>query len=180
VLDLAKRLDEPLIELRAFMRLVFDHFELGDLVGVDTYRRAYDDCVARLRLPRARWQSSMFRAMLALLQGRMAEHDEAVAEAQRLVDEHGEWLWEAATRVGHSLLASWTRGDLETIERERLAFATFASIPNQSQYPELGAIVHLWLGEEAAARAILTREPVGKMVVDHHLPGSAMWAAELA
>src|SRR5262245_55909879 len=30
------------------------------------------------------------------------------------------------------MIASWIRGDLETIERERLVLATFATIPNQS------------------------------------------------
>lgn len=179
VLELAQRLDEPLIELRSLMRLVFDHFELGDLAGVDTYHRAYDDCVQRLRLPRARWQSSMFRAMLALLQGRMVEHDEAVAETQQLVVEHGDGMW-ATTRIGHSMIASWIRGDLETIERERLAFATFATIPSQSQYPWHRALVHVWLGEESAARAILAEHAIGRLVVDHHLPGSVAWAAELA
>src|SRR5205085_5554609 len=121
-----------------------------DLAGVDTFHRAYDECVARLRLPRARWQSAMLRAMLSLLQGRMTEREEAVAEAQRLADEHGDGMW-ATTRVGHSMIASWIRGDLETIVRERLAFATFATIPNQCEYPWHRAIVHLWLGEEAAA-----------------------------
>jgi hypothetical protein len=178
-LELAQRLDEPLIELRSLMRLVFDHFELGDLVGVETYHRAYDECVARLRLSRARWQSSMFRAMLALLQGRMAEHDEAVAEAQRFAEECGDAMW-ATTRVGHSLTANWTRRDHEMIERERFAFSTFATIPNQTQYPHHAAIVHLWLGEDAAARAILAREPISRLVLDHHLPASLTWTAELA
>jgi hypothetical protein len=121
----------------------------------------------------------MFRAMLALLQGRMAEHDEAVAEAQRLAEDHGEGMW-STTRIGHAMIASWIRGDVETIERERLAFASFASIPNQSEYPWHRALVHLWLGEEAAARAILASHPVGQLIVDHHLPGHLAWAAELA
>src|SRR5439155_411388 len=47
-------------------------------------------------------------------------------------------------------------------------------------YPELAAIVHLWLGEDAAARAIVTRAPIGRMIVEHHLPGAATWGAELA
>lgn len=178
VLELARRLDEPLLELRSLMRLVFDHFEAADLAGVGTYHRAYDECVERLRLSRARWHSSMFHAMLALLQGRFADHEQAVAEAQRLVE--GDAIWDMATRVGHALITSWTRGDLETIARERVAFSTFASIANQTQYPELGAIVHLWLGEDAAARAIVSREPMGKRIVDHHLPGAAAWSAELA
>ena len=179
VLELAKRLDEPLIELRSLMRLVFDHFELGDLAGVDAYHRAYDECVARLRLARARWQSSMFHAMLALLQGRLADHEVAVAEAQRLIDEHADGMW-ATTRVGHALVASWICGDIEAIERERAAFSVFASIPGQTQYPWHISLVHLWLGEEAAARAILAKEPIGRIVRDHHLPGSLGWTAELA
>jgi hypothetical protein len=179
VLELAKRLDEPLIELRSLMRLVFDHFELADLAGVDTYHRAYDECVERLRLPRARWQSAMFRAMLALLQGRVAEHEEAVAETQRLVLEHGEGMW-ATTRIGHAMIASWIHGDLATIDRERLAFASFASIPNQSEYPWHRALVHVWLGEDAAARAILAGHTIARNIVDHHLPASVAWGAELA
>ena len=178
-LELAKRFDEPLIELRSLMRIVFDCFELADLVGVEAHHRAYDECVARLRLPRARWPSSMFRAMLALLQGRMADRHDAIAEAQRLVDEHGDGMW-ATTRVGHALIASWTLGDVETIARERLAFSTFATIPNQTQYPQHGAMVMLWLGDEAAARSVLASYPLGRMVVDHHLPGSVAWTAELA
>jgi hypothetical protein len=38
----------------------------------------------------------------------------------------------------------------------------------------------VWLGEYDAARAILAREPIGKQVLDHHLPGTVAWAAELA
>jgi hypothetical protein len=180
VLELAKRLDEPLFELRSLMRLVFDHFELGDLVSVDTYHRAFDECIARLRLRRVQWHSSMFGAMLALLKGRMAEHDAAVAEAQRLIDEYGDPLWALATRVGHSILVSWTRGDIETIERERLAFSTFASLPNQSHYPEIAAVIHMWLGEADAAREVVVRERIGKLVVDHNLPVAATYTSELA
>lgn len=53
MLALAERFDEPLVALRAHQRLVFDHFELGDLAGIDAHLRAYDALVERVRLPRA-------------------------------------------------------------------------------------------------------------------------------
>ncbi|HUS31613.1 MAG TPA: AAA family ATPase [Kofleriaceae bacterium] len=180
VLELAKRFDDPLVELRSLMRLTFDHFELADLVGVDCYIRAYDECLTRIRWSKAKWHVWMFRAMLAMLHGRFEEQANAFNEAKRLAEEHGDGLWTLATRVGHELLTAWCRGDVETIERERLAFSAFASIPNQTHYPEIGAAVHLWLGEHDAARSVMASHPVGRMVRDHHLPGAFTYTADLA
>src|SRR5688572_13795998 len=51
---LFRSFDEPVLALRAHQRLAFDHFELGDLAGVDTHLHAYDRRDRRARSDRTR------------------------------------------------------------------------------------------------------------------------------
>src|SRR5262249_3111876 len=81
VVELAEaRRDRPR-RLRARLRLVFDHLELGDLAAVDEATRAYEVAVEEFPQARYRWPSLLLEALRALLAGRFAD---AAAHAARV------------------------------------------------------------------------------------------------
>jgi hypothetical protein len=80
--QLAARLGEPSLALRAHARLVFDHLELGDSHSSLAHVQAYTDLAAALARPGALWPAAMFRAMFSLYQGRVADQERALEEAR--------------------------------------------------------------------------------------------------
>ncbi len=180
VLSLAERYDEPLLALRAQQRLTFDHFELGDPTGVDLHHQAYDRLVERVRLPRARWMSSAFRAMRALLHGQFAAHDEAFEDARRLADDAGDRFFAAVLACTHRLPLGLIRNDVDLLRRERATIQR-PFHANGIPYLEISAIIHLRLGEIDELRALLARNPrLVDEVRNHHLPTLGAFMAEIA
>ena len=66
-------------ELQARNWLVLDHFERGDLAAMRPEIDAHEALAERLRLPSYAWWAPMWRATLAILEGRFADA-EAVVE----------------------------------------------------------------------------------------------------
>ncbi len=91
--ELAARLGEPSLALRAHARLMFDHLELGDAGSALGDLQAYEDLAAELARPRARWPGAMFRAMFALYEGRFADQERHLGEA-------GAWMARAGETLG--------------------------------------------------------------------------------
>jgi hypothetical protein len=166
---LAQRLDEPLVELRAHHRLVFDHAELGDLAGVALHHHRYDELVTRLHLPsRARWPSAMMRAMVALAEGRMADHDEAVAEAERLATDAGDMFFRDVVATGHRVCVLNQISDPRTLAGQRKLYATMAAWGRGWVYVEVLAGFDARLGDLDSARGLLSRQHV-EMIRDHRI-----------
>jgi hypothetical protein len=181
VVALAARLEEPLIALRAHQRLVFDHFELGDLASVEAHHYAYDQLVDRVRLPRARWFSAAFRAMRALLVGRLAEHDAAIADARRLAAEAGDGFFDDIGWWCHLLVVARVTGNDALLCREHAEIMQRIMSANGAPYLEISAIIHVRLGELAEARALLARRPgLADEVKGHRLPALGGMLAEVA
>jgi hypothetical protein len=157
-LELAEKFDEPLIALRSHQRIVFDQFQLGDLVAVDTHRRAYDELLARVRLPRARWFSPAFTAMRALLHGHFDEHGRALAEAQRLAAEAGDAFFDNIALPGHLITVARIVGDDEVLRRDRKKMERVWHARGQP-YREVAAMFHARLGELDELRAMLAAYP---------------------
>jgi hypothetical protein len=178
-LALAERFDEPLIALRAHQRLVFDYFELGDLASVDSHHRAYDELVERVRLPRARWPSAAFRAMRLLLQGRFAEHADALAQVRRLATEAGDSFVEDIALWGHLTEVARSLGDDDALREAGRRMGQVMNA-NRRPYLEITAMVHVRVGELAEARALLATLPsLADEVRNHQLPGLGCHMAEV-
>lgn len=177
VLALAKRFDEPLIQLRSHHRLVLDHAELANFRGVDVHRAEYDAMVDRLRLPRARWPSPMFRALVALLAGRFDERAAAVEEARALARDVGDTFFEPHASAGHAFITARLKGDDATLDRNRVAFERFGG---EGRIPEVLVTIHVRLGQLEAARQLATEARIFETSLLHRMPQLATSMAEVA
>src|SRR5262249_11804354 len=149
VRELARRFDEPVIELRANLRLIFDAFELADLPNVDACLHDYDVLAERLRLPKSRWPSAMVRAMKALGQGRLADYELHLAEATRLAADANDGFFSATTMLGHRIMVLRTLGRGDDIARERLELSRFSAIAATFTYHEVTSMLHARAGQLA-------------------------------
>ena len=61
--------------------LAVDLLELGDRVGVDAQMEAFEAGAQRLRQPQFSWQATVWRAMIALMEGRLADAERIAQEA---------------------------------------------------------------------------------------------------
>ena len=180
MLALAERFDEPLLALRAHQRLVFDNFQLGDLAGVAMHHHAYDELLARVRLPRAGWFSSAFDAMRTLLHGDFAAHDAALARARELAAQAGDVFFAEIGSWGHAIGVARVLGDDEALRRGRKRMEVFA-MANLRPYFEIAAVIHVRLGELDEARALLAVHPrLADEVRGHHLTLLGCYMAEVA
>ncbi len=66
-------------ELQARNWLVVDHFERGDIAAVQQEIEAHEKLAERLRLPAYTWWGPMWRATLAILEGRYEEAERLIA-----------------------------------------------------------------------------------------------------
>lgn len=180
VLALAKRFDEPLIELRSHHRLVFDHAELGEHAGFDLHRNLYDALVERLRLPRARWPSVMFRALAALLVGRLDEHAALLVEARKLAHEVGDTFFDNHAAIGHAFVHARVIGDDAYLSRDREAITRFAGQGPIARIPELVAAILVRTGQLDAARQVAIDGGIFEAARLYGLPHLGMCAAEVA
>jgi DNA-binding SARP family transcriptional activator len=60
--------------------LAVDLLELGDRVGVDAQMEAFEAGARRLRQPQFSWQATVWRAMIALMEGRLADAERLAQE----------------------------------------------------------------------------------------------------
>ncbi len=79
LVELAAELGDPERELQGRNWRVLDRFERGDVAGMRVEIEAHERLADRLRLPAYTWWAPMWRATLAILEGRFAE-------AERLID----------------------------------------------------------------------------------------------
>lgn len=177
-LRLSEVLGNPIVSLRSGLRLVFDLLERGDVEGSRAYALAYETQAARLGLPFGSWPAAMLRAMYALLEGRFADEEAALAEARR--SGRGEpGGVPPQCLLAHRLFTLRASGDEEALRRERSALLDYAARSPPPYREMIAALVHLRLGEIDAARAALARTSPAK-VVAHQNVGMGAWAAELA
>ncbi len=79
--DLAKRLGNLELEVRAHVYRLRDRLELGDIRGVDAELAAYERLAQELRQPSFLWHIPLLRGMRALIDGRFADCEALAAEA---------------------------------------------------------------------------------------------------
>jgi hypothetical protein len=79
--DLARRLRAPWYELRATMRLVFDHADLGDVAAVDATIDTFDGLARSFAHPRHQWRVALVRAARAASEGKWGAADRHAEEA---------------------------------------------------------------------------------------------------
>ncbi len=103
MLALAK---EPERELQARNWLVLDHMEGADLDAARDEIDAHAALASHLRLPAYTWWAPMWRATLAILEGRFDEADALVAELARSTHPNGVLYAEI-----QDIQLAWSRGD---------------------------------------------------------------------
>lgn len=81
MLTCALRAQSLELQLHAHAWLVVDLLERGDRAGVDAQIEAFTAGARELRQPLYGWQATIWRAMLALLAGRLAEAEELAGDA---------------------------------------------------------------------------------------------------
>lgn len=121
VIALARRPRDRLRALRARLRLVFDHLELGDLAGFDEATREYVAALEEFPQPRHRWPVLLLQALRALLEGRFADDRRHAAEAEALAARaHDPNLGRALTV--HRLIAARLGGRRDDVRAAAKAF----------------------------------------------------------
>jgi hypothetical protein len=127
--------------VRARLRLVFDHLELGDLAGVETATRAYEAAVEEFPQPRYRWPSLLLQAMRALLEGRFAEDRRLLDEAETLAERARDPNLGRAMKA-HRLIAARLAG----AEAEaRVAAESHLETIKAAMGPSISRLHHLWV-----------------------------------
>jgi hypothetical protein len=81
MLTCALRAESPELQLQAHAWLVVDLLERGDRAAVDAQIEAFSAGARQLRQPLYLWQATVWRAMVALLAGRLVEAEELAGEA---------------------------------------------------------------------------------------------------
>ena len=102
--------------VRALMRLVFDHLEMGDVAAADTAIDEYDAVSRAVDLPAFRWRAPLLRSMRAIMDGRFDE-SEALSAFEHL------WLFVAGAALASGAIGAFIpRPALATrVELDRLA-----------------------------------------------------------
>ncbi len=84
LLRCARQIGNLELELQAHAWLVVDLLEHGDREAVDAQMTAFTDGAQRLRQPQYLWQAEVWRAMRALIGGRLEEAERFAGEALRI------------------------------------------------------------------------------------------------
>jgi class 3 adenylate cyclase len=79
--ELAKRLGDLELELRAHVYRLRDYLELGDIRAVDRELAAYERLARELRQPQFLWHIPLLRGTRALIDGRFSDAERLTAEA---------------------------------------------------------------------------------------------------
>ena len=174
---LAEELQEPSLALRARMRLVIDRLETGDLPRARDDASHYAALAARAR-PEHAWPVPMLRAMFALYEGRLVEHDLCVAEAKGLVEASDD-------RLGSMSLEMHEIGYLRTIGDDGALRGRCSTLwqgpdgPYELYDRVLRAMIFTRTGREAEIHPLLARHDPSDLVSQQDLT-LALWAGEAA
>jgi hypothetical protein len=126
---LARELGEPFEALRAYTRLTFDRYELGDAAAANRALSQVEGLMARLDVPHLRWQALGLAAMRALLEGRFADSErlwnEARHEGERARDPNAERAL-GMQRIARLRSQGRPRDALAAVAEVRHAFAHVA------------------------------------------------------
>jgi len=81
LLRAARAVGDPELTLQGHAWLIVDLLEAGDRTAVEAQLAAFEAGAEQLRQPVFQWNSAVWRTMLALLDGRLADADRLAAEA---------------------------------------------------------------------------------------------------
>ena len=178
-LEAAQRAEElrvPSLALRAHARLVFDCMELGDVHAARLHVASYE-AIARARpRPDNVWPVPMFRAMLALYEGRLAEHAEVLADARAAVMESGDAIAALCLEM-HAIGVLRTVGDDAALEGRTSTLWRRSDGPYDLYDRTLRAMVLARTERTADLAALLARHDPTELVAQQDLT-LAVWAAE--
>jgi len=90
--------------------LAVDLLERGDRVGVDAQMEAFEAGAQRLRQPQFSWQATVWRAMIALMEGRLGEAEQLAQDALSI-----------GMRQDAATAGQYYAGQLLAIRREQLS-----------------------------------------------------------
>jgi DNA-binding SARP family transcriptional activator/tetratricopeptide (TPR) repeat protein len=90
--------------------LAVDMLERGDRLGVDAQMEAFEAGAERLRQPQYRWQATVWRAMVALMEGRLEDAEQLAQDALSI-----------GTRQDALTAGQYYAGQLLAIRREQLS-----------------------------------------------------------
>lgn len=158
--------------LRARARLCFDHLELGDRLALDDAVEAFRAHSARLQASRQPWMERMFEALVASMEGRFADDERLVGEAEAAAAGNANAVRSIAV---HRMVTSRWRADPDS-----------ALDAGMKLLGGLGGIqlvsLMLWRatlhGDRDAARTTLARVPDDELVSACHEPLFAVFLAE--
>ena len=105
-------------ELQARNWLVLDHFERGDLAAMRAEIDAHEALAERLRLPSYAWWAPMWRATLAILEGRFADAEAVIERLAADRDPNARLYAEIQTYMLHWNRDRFDLMDTAPIERE--------------------------------------------------------------
>ena len=184
--DLAKRLGDLELELRAHIYRLHNRLELGDIHGADADLAAYERLAGELRQPGFVWHVPLLRAMRALIDGRLDQAEAFAAEA--LVG--GERAQEPISVMLHATQDSLIRRLRGSPEDLKLVESSLALLDDLAQrYPAIPAwrcslaATHAYLGNTREARAVFESLAVAgfdKLPVDTQRVLSLALLAEVA
>jgi hypothetical protein len=113
ILHSAIELGERGMAVHTRRRLIIDQLDVGDIQGAQRLIDEYAEATRDIKQPHGRWQLPMFRAAIALVQGRFDDQARHVAEAKQLASALGANGIAPATFVLHELISARARGEME-------------------------------------------------------------------
>jgi class 3 adenylate cyclase len=178
--DLAKRLGNLELEVRAHAYRLRDRLELGDIRGVDAELAAYERLAKELRQPTFLWHIPLLRGMRALVDGRFADAEALVTEALAGGERAQEpvSLMFYTTQVTQLRRLRWSPEDVKLTEDAVAALGELAD-----RYPAIPA----WRCSLAVAYSELQRPGEARAVFEPlaandftDLPFDAQWVISLS
>jgi class 3 adenylate cyclase len=177
--DLAKRLGDRELELRAHAYRLRDRLELGDIDEVDADLAAYERLAKELRQPAHLWHVPGLKAMRATVDGRFADAEPLIAEAVAAGTRAEETVAEQFHGIQVALLMRLRRSDADDAGLGKLV-AGLAELAER--FPAIPAwrcslaATHAELGHEHEARAAFETLAANDFA---ELPLDAQWSISL-
>jgi tetratricopeptide (TPR) repeat protein len=133
VMELAVRLDDDALKLRACIGRLYDLVELSDREDVDTELARGHDLAAELRQPKFSWELALMDAMLAYAEGRRTDAERLAGAAEEIwgVDEAPD---AHRARLEQVALMAFAMGEIDIAAADSVGDVV-------AQHPELGAYV---------------------------------------
>jgi class 3 adenylate cyclase len=178
--DLAKRLGDRELELRAHAYRLRDRLELGDIDEVDVDLAAYERLAKELRQPAHLWHVPGLKAMRAMVDGRFADAEPLIAEALAAGTRAEETVAEQFHGIQLALLMRLRRSEADDAGLGQLV-AGLAELAER--FPAIPAwrcslaATHAELGHENEARAAFETLAAGDFA---ELPLDSQWSISLA